>query len=87
VPDEWQQRYGNAHVPDDLEDTRAAEIRARTVVTRLLIWAGAVTTIGAGLMWPATHLPRPFAALAFLGMGAAAVVVFARWVHVSTDGG
>jgi nucleotide-binding universal stress UspA family protein len=79
VPDQWQRRYGIAHVRDDVEDARAAEIRARAVVARLLIWAGAVTTIGTGLMRPATHLSRHIAALAFVGMCAAAVIVFVRW--------
>jgi len=88
VPDEWQRRYGSTLVRDDVEDADDAddaESRARAVLARLVIWVGAVTTIGAVLMWPATHLPRPFAALAFVGVGAAAVVAFARWVHRAAD--
>jgi hypothetical protein len=86
VPDEWQRRYGSAHVRDDV-DTADAEIRSRAFMIRLLAWVVAVTTIGVVVMWPATHLPRFLATSAFVGLGSVAVLVFARWVLRATDRG
>jgi hypothetical protein len=85
VPDQWQRRYGGEHVRDDTEDPAEAEVRARAAVIRLLAWVGAVTTIGVVVMWPATHLPRFLAILAFVGLGTVAVLVFARWVLRATE--
>lgn len=86
VPDEWQQRYGGAHRRADVEGSGEVEFRVPAVVIRLLIWVGAVTVIGAFVMWPATYLPRLLAALAFMLVGAAALLALARWVLDASDG-
>jgi hypothetical protein len=85
VPDQWRQRYGGAHSDDGAEASVDDEVRAQATVIRLLIWLGTVTAIAAAMMWPAIRVPRLLAVLAFLALGAAAGLVFARWVRDTPD--
>jgi hypothetical protein len=85
VPDEWQQRFGSARIREEADGRGDDDIRARAIVTRLLIWVGVVTTTGAVVMWPATYLPPVLAAAVFVGLGVVAVLVFARWVLRAAD--
>ena len=80
VPDEWQFRYGDAPDRGELGESDDDEFRARATAIRLLIWSGAVTAAAVAVMWPAIHLPRLLAAVAFVALGVAALFALARWV-------
>lgn len=81
-----QFRYGDASHRQDPEVSDDDEFRARAMAIRLLMWSGAVTAAGVALMWPAIHLPRLVAVVAFVFLGVAALLALARWVPDARDG-
>jgi len=80
VPDEWQKQYGGRRPTRSLASRPAEPASRPTAMIRLLVWLVAVTVAAVAVMWPAAHAPLPAAVAAFVTLGGAAVVAFARWV-------